>query len=336
MEILISVIIPTFNRAELVKQALDSVCQQTYSQWEAVVVDDGSADETKNELAKYQRREPRIRVLSRSRLPKGAPTCRNIGLAAARGAYVVFLDSDDLLAPNCLAQRAGEIQKNPDADFIIFQSQLFYERPHDSRLLTNTENGESDLARFLRGDAVWLISGPIWKKTAVEKLGGFDERLSCWQDIEIHQRALMQQLKYVKRLDAAPDVFVRRHQQESISQQGFNSRETVGSIFTVYDKAVKALGQSPVREIKSGLRYMLAHAVQYALDNRYPDLAAAGIAAGRNDEVLNSPQRALWNFARFCYVAHARGFRGCARLGKCLLQPFQPRISVGTHSISAH
>jgi len=79
--------------------------------------------------------------------------------------------------------RFGE---NGEADFIVFQSLYFREQLDDTRLLLNKDNGESDLARFLRCDPVWHTTGVIWKKAAVQRLGGFDEQLYCMQEVDLH------------------------------------------------------------------------------------------------------------------------------------------------------
>ena len=329
----VSVVIPTFNRCDLLKEALDSVRGQTWPDWEAVVVDDGSTDDTLNLLAEYQRIDSRIRFLKRDRLPKGACTCRNIGLAAATGNYVVFLDSDDLLALTCLERRVNIFKGDGEYDCIVFQGLLFYKKANDSRRLWNRETDEPDLARFLRGDAVWQTSGPIWKMDAVRKLGGFDENLRCWQDVDIHLRTLLHGLKCFKRLGLAPDYFVRRHQVTSISQKGFKTREMVESLFAVFEKTAKLLGPSHRPDTKSGLRYMLAHAVQYALDNRYFDLARKGIASGMNKGILREPHSSVWKLAYAGYAVHSRGVRGCARLGQSLLKPYQPKSFVGVHEL---
>ena len=326
---LVTVVIPTYNRATLAVEAVRSVCQQTYPNWEAVVVDDGSTDGTIEAVREFSRNESRVVFLSRGRAPKGACACRNIGLAAAKSDYVIFLDSDDLLSPTCLDQRAEAVRQNPEADFIVFQTLWFREKPDDLRVLQNTENGEADLHRFLRADPVWNISGPIWKRAALQKLGGLDEELSCCQDIDIHFHALAQGLKYLKCLDATPDIFIRRHSMSSISQDGFKSRETVRSNLRVYEKMVNACGARPDPGIRSGLRQMLAQAVQYALDARYFDLAERGIAAGRQDGVLSKGDAAVWQLAWWGYKVHSKGIRGCASLGKRLMRGYQPRVSAG-------
>ena len=97
---LISVIVPTYNRAALLREAVDSVRRQTYRHWELIVVDDGSTDDTTALLAGFA--EPRLRVI-RSEHTGNPARVRNAGLAVARGEYVAFLDDDDLWQPGKLA-----------------------------------------------------------------------------------------------------------------------------------------------------------------------------------------------------------------------------------------
>ena len=110
--------------------------------------------------------EKRVQLFKRQREPKGAPTCRNIGIEKSKGEYLIFLDSDDLLADFCLERRIHFFEKYPDEDFLVFQSLLFEEKMDDKNLLWNVDSGEDDLQRFLRIDALWATCGPIYKKKA--------------------------------------------------------------------------------------------------------------------------------------------------------------------------
>jgi glycosyltransferase involved in cell wall biosynthesis len=320
---LVTIIIPTFDRAELLKDALNSIKTQTYSDWETIVVDDGSSDSTKSMVVECAKGDPRIRFHQRDRLPKGAPACRNIGLAAARGDYVIFLDSDDLLAPTCLERRTKAIITNPAADFIVFQGTFFETQPDTLIGPWNVETGESDLARFLRGDSVWHTTGPVWKKAFVESLGGFDERLSCWQDVDIHSRALLQNPQYESQLNAAPDYFIRRHATATLSQQGLRTRENIDSMFLVYEKLIERVSDSAAR---NSLRNMLALIFQSAVDARLFDLTERVIQRGTRDGVLTAGRAFLWRSVTYAYKAHGKGFRGAAGFGKALMRTTSPRI----------
>lgn len=101
MNNLISVIIPTFNRASLIGETLDSVLSQTYNNWECIIVDDGSTDGTKEAIEVYSTNDKRFKYFQRpTDRKKGASPCRNYGLEMAKGDYIQFLDSDDLLENN--------------------------------------------------------------------------------------------------------------------------------------------------------------------------------------------------------------------------------------------
>ncbi|WP_089382812.1 glycosyltransferase family 2 protein [Lutibacter agarilyticus] len=95
---LVSIIIPTYNRAHLIGETLDSVLAQTYTNWECIVVDDGSTDNTEEVLKKYCDKEERIKYHHRPiNRPKGANSCRNYGFELSKGEYVNWFDSDDLM-----------------------------------------------------------------------------------------------------------------------------------------------------------------------------------------------------------------------------------------------
>lgn len=101
--ILISIVIPTYNRAHVLPRAIDSIINQTYSHWELLVVDDGSDDGTEELMAEYIKKDSRIKFFKRpeDRL-RGGNACRNIGGERATGDYVTYLDSDDYYRPNRL------------------------------------------------------------------------------------------------------------------------------------------------------------------------------------------------------------------------------------------
>src|ERR1039458_7930312 len=123
---LVSIIIPTKNRCELLRETIASAVGQTYPHWEAIIVDDGSDDGTEEMVREVASTDTRVRFVRRARNPRGASTCRNIGVSAASGEYVVFLDSDDLLAPRCLERRVEVMQQHPQVDFAVFLTQLFH------------------------------------------------------------------------------------------------------------------------------------------------------------------------------------------------------------------
>jgi glycosyltransferase involved in cell wall biosynthesis len=215
---MVSIIIPTFNRSNLIAVTLDSVLAQTYENWECIVVDDGSTDNTTEVLNLYFKNESRIRFCQRNRDPKGAPTCRNIGLELAKGDYVIYLDSDDLLAPFCLEQRVALFNQNHSCDFLVFKNILFQEEPIGKGFYWNIDTDEDDLSRFIKLDALWQTSGPIYKKEFLLKMKGFKEDLLFWQDYDLHLRCLLKKGMYLKFFDMPVDVYIRDGRKDTISR----------------------------------------------------------------------------------------------------------------------
>ncbi|WPZ09170.1 glycosyltransferase family 2 protein [Roseivirga spongicola] len=213
---LVSIVIPVFNREEFLIETVNSIVQQTYTHWELLLVDDGSTDRSIQIAQEFSNKDARIKSIQRDRAPKGAPTCRNIGLDRAIGKYVIFLDSDDLMAPYCLTQRLKKVSDFPENDFWVFPMMIFEKTVYDTRRLTNINSDEGDLYRFLRSDIVWQTAQPIWSKASLVKLGGFDEEFPNCQDHDLHLRAIIEGLAYRKFLDEKPDTFYRKHNSEKI------------------------------------------------------------------------------------------------------------------------
>jgi glycosyltransferase involved in cell wall biosynthesis len=127
----ISVITPTKNRLKLLCQAMNSVQAQSLATWEHLVVDDGSDDGTTEEVALRAHADPRVRYIKRTGDRPGANVCRNLGIQASQAVLIVFLDSGDLLLPECLIRRVAIMQRNKDLDFATFQTGVFENTPGD-------------------------------------------------------------------------------------------------------------------------------------------------------------------------------------------------------------
>lgn len=193
----ISVVIPTKNRLTLLKETVLSIKDQTFRDWECIVVDDGSDDGTHEFMTTEVARDPRFQYLRRSGHKAGANVCRNQGAAASRAELLIFLDSDDVLATTCLEERVKWMTHNPDLDFVVCHADAFLEIPGDLKRPASCHKIGSDLDRFLYFDLPWLITGPTWRRDAFFRLGGFAENIPSWQDIELHIRAIAAGLVYL-------------------------------------------------------------------------------------------------------------------------------------------
>ena len=252
----VSIITPSYNRADLVEETARSIYAQRYPHWEWVIVDDGSTDGSWEILEGFAATDDRVRIFRRHRKPKGACACRNIAVERSTGEYLIFLDTDDVLAEHCLEQRVASMQQVPDMDFIIFPMLMFKRERHDMNLLWNIDKDGDDIERLLFGDGVCPGTGTIWKKESFVRIGMWKEDLGMWQDVELHLRSMLEGLRFAKRVDLPPDIYLRVSD-VSISRTGVHSPEKLASRITVLREAgIRIQGKGLQDRYRSGLRSM--------------------------------------------------------------------------------
>jgi glycosyltransferase involved in cell wall biosynthesis len=270
---LVSIIIPNYNRENLIGDTIKSLINQTYSNWEAIIVDDGSTDRSIQVVEEFGRFDSRIKYFQRDTSPKGAPVCRNIGTEKANGEYIIFLDSDDLLAFWCLEERIKYVEQNPDLDFAVFPVLLFNNKAGDSNILWNIFNGINDLERFVGSDVPWQTTSPIWRKSTLLKLGSWDVEALSWQDWEYHIRALLKDFRYNK-VDELPDAFIRRDSTTRISASNHNATKAAAlkNLFIKIDNALLENRQEVkvLRKLLAGNFFIYAeNIILYSIDLDY-------------------------------------------------------------------
>ena len=178
---LVSVIIPTYNRGWTLAEAVESVLAQDYKDFELIVVNDGSTDDTKNILAVYEG----VTVLDQTN--QGVSAARNNGVAHSRGSYVAFLDSDDLWLPQKLAVQVDFFRKNPEV--LICQTQETWVR-NGRRVNPGKRHQKQSGMFFERSLELCLVSpsAVMMKKALFEEMGGFDESLPACEDYDLWLR----------------------------------------------------------------------------------------------------------------------------------------------------
>ncbi|WP_283635765.1 glycosyltransferase family 2 protein [Aquaticitalea lipolytica] len=194
----ISIIIPTYNRAELLKETLDSVMKQTYEHWECIIVDDGSSDNTKQVVENYTTKDSRFKYYERPpNLNKGANACRNYGFKQSKGSFVKWFDSDDIMKPELLKKQINYLLQHTDLDCCIAYGETFKE----SFEITNVQRpvvleSKNALANFILNKTFFSTLGPLWKKEFLINKTLFDETLHKLQDTEFHFRMLLEPMKF--------------------------------------------------------------------------------------------------------------------------------------------
>lgn len=199
---LVSIIIPTFNRYLIVRETLRSILNQTYLNWECLIVDDGSSKNDFVEILKFSKKDDRFILLQRpnSRL-KGANACRNYGIEHTRGDFIIFFDSDDLMGITCLENRVNTFKNYKEYDFLVFSMGHFIEESNcyldKNRKSINLSNKKT-IEEFLFSSVLpWQVSRPIFKSELIKNKICFNENMHNFQDDEFNVRVLANlKLKY--------------------------------------------------------------------------------------------------------------------------------------------
>jgi len=181
----VSVVVPAYNAAWCVRRAVESVLAQTFDDFELIVVDDGSTDDTAHVLAEFGNR---IRVISKPN--GGLSSARNAGIAAARGRYVAFLDADDWWLPEKLEHQVALMDADDGLVFCSTAARL--ESPEGAPLgeWPCAASSASVLEAIFATNAHVAGSGSavLARKVAFEHAGNFDERLLSLEDIDMWMR----------------------------------------------------------------------------------------------------------------------------------------------------
>lgn len=179
----VSVIIPTFNRADRVHRAVSSVLNQTFTDYEIIVVDDGSEDETVSSLAGFK---DSIHLI-RHRRNKGVSAARNRGIAAARSPFIAFLDSDDYWMPEKLEAQTGYFRQYPDA--VASQTEEIWIR-NGMRVNPGKKHRKPSGDIFAPSLKRCLVSpsAVMLKMSLLDEVGLFNERFPVCEDYDLWLR----------------------------------------------------------------------------------------------------------------------------------------------------
>lgn len=234
----VSVIIPTYNREQYLSDAIDSVIEQTFSDYEIIVVDDGSTDNTKEVLRKYN---GKIRYFFQKN--NGPSAARNMGLKQALGEYVAFLDSDDIWFTDYLEENINLLEKCYDLAMtdnyvdIYTENKKLLRRNYKDR--ENYLGNESKLyeilfQRFQNGFSGGI--GIVIKKSCFSEIGLFDENLKILEDWDLWLRIALKRLKigYIQH-----PLFIYRRHPITLCRDKKNIKLKLYNIYSAFKKNKK-------------------------------------------------------------------------------------------------
>ncbi|MFD3000864.1 glycosyltransferase family 2 protein [Pontibacter toksunensis] len=235
MDVKVSVVIPTYNREDLISETLDSVKAQTLPDWECIVVDDGSVDGTEEVVQQYIQNDARFHYVKRpAHRLGGGNSCRNIGLEAAKGEFIQFLDSDDLLAPTKFEEQVRALsQVKGDAvatckwgRFRTIQDRLSAKQNEPTYI---SSDDSLKLFDVFGKHSIWLPTHVyLARKSTIEKAGPWNEDLKMNQDGEFFARVLLNASQII--FVPSTEVYYRRHTGGNTSS--WNKEDRIRSVIT--------------------------------------------------------------------------------------------------------
>lgn len=186
----VSIILPTYNRAYSIRRSIESILRQTYSRWELLVIDDGSTDHTEEIVAEIAASDSRV-LYRRQACNGGVAAARNEGIRQARYEYIAFQDSDDVWKEDKLERQMQVFADRPQVGMVYCAFEG--EKQDGTRICfpdnsVGTENLQGNMYRLLLQRNVIDAPTAVIYKECLDRVGGFDETLTCLEDWELFLR----------------------------------------------------------------------------------------------------------------------------------------------------
>ncbi|WP_160898779.1 MULTISPECIES: glycosyltransferase [Halomonadaceae] len=184
---LISIVTPAYNRADYLPVAIDSVLAQTYANFEHLIVDDGSTDNTSGVVSSYE--DERIRYFRQEN--QGQSVARNLGIEHSRGEFICFLDSDDAWLPEKLRQQVEVFERHPEAG-VVYGDYIFVDALDNQLPLSNMRRRSGWITEQLLGDNFVSMNTTMARAELLHRVGGFDptdrhaEDYGLWLHVSLH------------------------------------------------------------------------------------------------------------------------------------------------------
>ena len=234
----VSVVVPAYNVASYVGSTIESALTQTYHDFELLVVDDGSTDETGAIVDAFAARDSRVRVVHQPN--GGLSSARNAALRLARGSYIALLDGDDIWDRRFLEAQLATFDLRPDVS-VVTGNALFLGGPHDGAPVRPVPDTRPDptLASILDDEeAVFIMS--MFRRSVYEAIGGFDESMRTNEDYDFWLRAAVAGFRFARN-----DRPLGQYRRRADSLSAGDVRMLRGILY-VYAKTRRALDTLPL------------------------------------------------------------------------------------------
>jgi glycosyltransferase involved in cell wall biosynthesis len=229
----ISVIMPVYNCAEYIDESLSSIFAQSFTNYEVIVVNDGSTDTAALERALAPHRDRIVYIQQENRGPSAA---RNVGIAAARADVIAFLDADDRFEPDYLEAQLQVLRSDPTLDVVYPDAVFFGETPDAGRRFTELNPSDTGVTfeSLITGECTVLVHATA-RREAIRRVGMFDEALRVSEDFDLWLRIV----KSGGRIAHHPRVLVRfRRREGSLSSSGVRM---CAGMLRVFEKVTRTM-----------------------------------------------------------------------------------------------
>lgn len=265
---ILSVVIPSYNKPNYLVQMIETIRDQTFTDWELIIVDDGSDKDNKEQVSSYVSQDNRISFIERNRPPKNGDTCRNIGMDLARGKYIIIFDSDDLVAKECFAQRVAYMEEHPECDYASFPSYSFVNGTDEKRLRSFETKDERVLDKILSAEYPFTVWGNIYKRDSLKDIR-WDEKAYVYQDFDFMVQCELKGLQHGwADANAVPDYYYRVFNDGNSVCAKVVSRQKVESTNYLFNKIAEQLKimENSDSLLKLFFRFILLHYEQMLLE----------------------------------------------------------------------
>ena len=220
----VSIVIPFFNGKDYVDLMVRSIIEQSYKDWELLMVDDGSSDGAEDFVKKIAAKDCRVKYIKREDVTpvKGACAARNVGLDNAKGKYIIFFDSDDWITPKCIEQRVHFMEENNSIDFAVFPYYKYRGKDIvNGDVVSGVDTHENDLKNLIIRNLPFTVVSNIYRRDSLLRIGArWDENLASIQDADFNLTCILGGLKYKYCQTFGFDYYVRMQMNtESISKK---------------------------------------------------------------------------------------------------------------------
>ncbi|MCJ7658159.1 MAG: glycosyltransferase family 2 protein [Anaerolineales bacterium] len=224
---MISVIMPVYNTEKYVSQAIESILIQTYRDLELIIIDDASTDDSLKILRSYEKRDPRIRILTNDS-NQGISRARNLGLQLARGEYIAVMDSDDISLPDRFEKQIDYLTANPHVGVVGTNYTLVHENGIAHRTSKLVESSSQIWWMMFFSSAVAHATAMMRRSIFIDKKIKYDERYSCAVDYDL----FFQIMHDYPMANLPESLFLYRQHDQNISKTNQSEQQAYDAVIT--------------------------------------------------------------------------------------------------------